>query len=118
MANSMDGQNSILSVVGPLATTPGALKLVIQALLTTSPWLHDPLVNEIPYRDEAELAITNPLKRLTTKLSFAVMRHDGSCTPHPPVARAVDLVVHTLQRLGHNVIDWKPTPSHAHLIDI
>ncbi|KAK5127721.1 hypothetical protein LTR08_004313 [Meristemomyces frigidus] len=118
MANSMDGQNSILSVVGPLATTPRSLKLVVQALLTTQPWLHDPLVNELPYRHDAELAITNPLQRTATGLSFAVMRHDGTCTPHPPVARAVDMVVAALRKLGHTVIDWKPTPSHEHLIDL
>lgn len=118
MANSMDGQNSILSVVGPLATTPDALKLLFQSLLSTSPWLHDPLVHEIPWRDEAELAVLNPLKRVTTQLSFGVMRHDGSCAPHPPVARAVDIVVHTLQKLGHKVIDWNPTPTHAKIAEI
>lgn len=118
MANSMDGQNSILSVVGPLATTPDALKLVVQSLLTTQPWLHDPLVNEIPWRDDAELAISDPLRRIKTQLSFGVMRHDGSCAPHPPVARAIDIVVHTLQKLGHKVIEWKPQPAHAKLMDI
>ncbi|KAK4540735.1 hypothetical protein LTR36_008950 [Oleoguttula mirabilis] len=118
MANSMEGQNSILSVVGPLATTPAALQLVFQALLTTQPWLHDPLVLELPWRDEAALAISDPLRRITTPLSFAVMRHDGVCAPHPPVARAIDIVVHTLEKLGHTVIDWQPQPTHATLMDI
>ncbi|EMC99608.1 hypothetical protein BAUCODRAFT_21378 [Baudoinia panamericana UAMH 10762] len=118
MANSMDGQNSILSVVGPLATSPDALKLLVQGLLSTQPWLHDPLVNELPWRDEAELAILDPLKRINTQLSFGVIRHDGACAPHPPVARAVDMVVHTLKRLGHNVIDWKPTVTHSKLAEI
>ncbi|KAK3711437.1 hypothetical protein LTR37_009616 [Vermiconidia calcicola] len=118
MANSMDGQNSVLSVVGPIATTPEALKLVMQALLTKKPWLHDPLVHEIPWRAEAEAAVSDPIKRLSERLSFAVMRNDGCCTPTPPVARAVDMVVKALQKNGHTIIDWKPTPNHARVTEI
>jgi amidase len=120
MANSMDGQNSILSVVGPLATSLDALKLLVEGLLSTRPWLHDPLVNEIPWRDDAYLAISDPIRRISspTKLSFGVIRHDGACAPTPPVARAIDITVHTLQKLGHSVIEWKPTPTHSRLAEI
>lgn len=115
MANSFDGQGSILSVVGPLATTPDSLKLLTQAILGTSPWLHDPLTHEIPWRLTAELAILDPQARAETPLSFAILDHDGTCAVHPPVARALKMVVDTLRARGHIVIDWKPTPSHAHL---
>ena len=118
MANSMDGQNSVLSVVGPLATTPGALKLITQALLSTQPWLHDPLVHDIPWRPEHDLAISDPINRLNKPLSFGVLRHDGGCTPTPPVARAVDMVVKAMQKLGHNVISWDPKPTHNEVTDI
>jgi amidase len=40
MANSMDGQNTVLSVVGPLATTAGSVKLAVQALLSQEPHLY------------------------------------------------------------------------------
>lgn len=46
------------------------------------------------------------------------MRHDGYCAVHPPVARAINIAVKTLQDLGHQVIDWKPTVSHSHLNEI
>ncbi|KAK5679947.1 hypothetical protein LTS10_007895 [Elasticomyces elasticus] len=118
MANSMEGQNSILSVVGPLATTPGALKLLVQGLIGTKPWLHDPLTHEIPWRDDADSAISDPLRRFTQQLSFGVIRHDGACAPMPPVARAVEITVHTLKKLGHNVIEWKPTVPHSKITDI
>jgi len=118
MANSMDGQNSVLSVVGPLATSADALKLIMQSLLSTKPWLHDPLVHEIPWRADAELAVSDPFQRASTPLSFGVMRHDGSCAATPPVARAVDTVVQALQKLGHKIIDWNPQPTHAQLNDI
>ena len=118
MANSWDGQNSVLSVVGPLATSADALKLVTQALLSTKPWLHDPLVHEIPWREDAELAVSDPVARAHNKLSFGVLRHDGTCAVHPPVARAIDIVVKAMEDLGHDVIEWKPPVSHAVLTDM
>nr|POF04478.1 acetamidase [Quercus suber] len=118
MANSMDGQNSILSVVGPLASTPDDLELAFQSLLSTKPWLHDPLVHEIPWRDDAHAAILDPVRRLQSPLTFAVMKYDGACTVHPPVRRAIDMVVQTLENLGHEVITWDPTPSHRDIMAI
>lgn len=119
MANSMDGQNSVLSVVGPLATTPDALKLVTQALLNKSPWLHDPLVHEIPWRSEAEQAILDlTAENKSGPLCFGILHHDGFCAPHPPVTRAINHVVQTLEKLGHKTIDWQPTPTHQRLGEI
>ncbi|KAF2726160.1 amidase [Polychaeton citri CBS 116435] len=117
MANSMDGQNSVLSVVGPLATSADALRLVTTALLSTQPWLHDPLVLEIPWRqsveDETKHAFQTP-----GGMAFGVMRDDGQAIPHPPVARAINMVVDALSKLGHKAIDWKPTPTHPALCNI
>lgn len=76
MANTFDGQNSILSVVGPIASSVGGLKLVTESLLSTKPWLHDPLVHEIPWRpDQAKVE----------KLTFGVVKNDGVVNPSPPV---------------------------------
>lgn len=117
----MDGQNSILSVVGPLATSVPSLRLVIKALLAQQPWLHDPLVHELPWRYEQErevLELTGGIGDASKvgKLCFGVMRTDGIVNPVPPVRRAVDIVVNALQKLGHEVIDWKP-PSHKAILD-
>lgn len=106
MANSMDGQNSILSVVGPLSHSAASLRLIIKALLSQQPWLHDPLVHEIPWRDEQEQQVIDLIgsaKPGATKLAFGIMKHDGVVTPHPPVQRAMDIVVKTLEKLGHKV---------------
>ncbi|KAF2194009.1 amidase [Zopfia rhizophila CBS 207.26] len=121
MANSMDGQNSILSVVGPLATSVPSLRLVMKALLAQKPWLHDPLVHELPWRYEQEkeiLELTGTIGDASKagKLSFGVIRSDGLVNPTPPVRRAVEIVVKALENLGHEVIDWKP-PSHKPLLD-
>ncbi|KAE9380775.1 putative general amidase GmdA [Stipitochalara longipes BDJ] len=118
MANSMDGQNSILSVVGPLATSVGALKLVIKGLLTQQPWLHDPLVSEIPWRHEKEQEVLDIVKAGSgEQLVFAIMPDDGVVRPHPPVRRALDIVVKTIEKLGHKVVEWKP-PAHARCNDL
>ncbi|PSS22276.1 hypothetical protein M430DRAFT_274638 [Amorphotheca resinae ATCC 22711] len=118
MANSMDGQNSILSVVGPLGTSVGSLKLVIKSLLSQQPWLHDPLVSEIPWRDEQEQAIFDIVKSSGGgQLAFAVMKSDGIVQPQPPVLRAIEMVVKVIEKLGHKVIEWNP-PSHSRAVDL
>ncbi|KAK5442585.1 hypothetical protein LTS15_011009 [Exophiala xenobiotica] len=119
MANSMDGQNSILSVVGPLATTARAVNLLTKAILSQKPWLGDPLVVDMPWRDAQEQAIWDIVKSSSGKgqLSFGVMESDGIVNPQPPVARAVSMVAEALSKAGHKIIEWKP-PSHARLLDI
>ncbi|KAL8952668.1 MAG: hypothetical protein Q9222_001436 [Ikaeria aurantiellina] len=112
MANSMDGQNSVLSVVGPLAPSINTLQLLVKSLLSRQPWLHDPLVHEIPWREDK--ATINQDDR---KLTFGVLRHDGAVTPQPPVKRSVDTVVQALEKAGHKIIEWDP-PSHKRGLDI
>ncbi|KAL8700918.1 MAG: hypothetical protein Q9201_005187 [Fulgogasparrea decipioides] len=111
MANSMDGQNSILSVVGPLANSVSTLQLLVKSLLSREPWLHDPLVHELPWREDKA---TLPQDQ---KLSFAVLRHDGGASLHPPVKRAIETVVNALKDQGYEVIKWEP-PSHKRGLDI
>ena len=117
MANSMDGQNSILSVVGPLATTIGGVRLLVKAILSQSPWLHDPLVVDMPWRDEVEHETRELIKAAAasgnSKLSFATLKHDGVVGLHPPVVRAVQVCGDLLANAGHKVIEWIP-PPHQH----
>lgn len=110
MANSMDGQNTILSAVGPLSSSIAGIQLVTKAILSQKPWLHDPLVHDIPWREEQYQSVASAAKD-KGRLTFAVLRHDGACQPVPPVSRAVDMVVKSLEQRGHQVIEWTP-PSH------
>lgn len=114
IANSMDGQNTVLSVVGPLATTAGGIKLMVRAILSTNPWLHDPLVVDMPWRSAEEQAIRQIIQSNSgEKLAFGLYANDGVVNPMPPVARAVKMVAEALRNAGHDIIEWKP-PSHAH----
>ncbi|KAL3421610.1 amidase [Phlyctema vagabunda] len=118
MANSMDGQNTILSVVGPIATSLRSLQMLVKGILSTQPWLHDPLVAEIPWRDEHEQAVFDLAGSSEGKqLSFGILRTDGIVQPTPPMLRAMDITVKTIERLGHKTIDWEP-PSHQRCLEI
>ncbi|KAJ5040893.1 uncharacterized protein L3040_005452 [Drepanopeziza brunnea f. sp. 'multigermtubi'] len=113
MANSMDGQNSILSVVGPLGTSVGALRLVMKAILSQKPWLYDPLVTEIPWRHEQEQAVLDIVKSSGGgQLVFGIMAEDRVVRPQPPVRRAIDIVTKLIENLGHKVMTWDP-PDHS-----
>ncbi|KAI2148884.1 hypothetical protein LOZ07_006775 [Ophidiomyces ophidiicola] len=132
-ANSMDGQNAILSVIGPMATSARDVKLLFQAVLSQRPWLHDPLALELPWRDEVEtetLGLISQARRGGGALCFGIIHNDGACQPEPPVARALRVLERTLTGLGHKascpisatgggggVIEWSP-PSHARGIQL
>ena len=115
MANSMDGQNTILSVVGPLATTASAVRLLVKSILSQQPWLYDPLVVEMPWRSSQEtelLSLINPTSSGSRKLSFGVLPHDGVISVHPPITRAISMITSTIHSLGHKTIPWTP-PAHS-----
>ena len=106
MANSMDGQNTVISVVGPLSHSVGGLRLALKSLLSQQPWLHDPLVLEMPWRDEQEKQILDIVKSTQDgkgRLCLGLLKHDGVVTPQPPVQRALNIVAATLEKMGHKV---------------
>ncbi|KAF2757566.1 general amidase [Pseudovirgaria hyperparasitica] len=104
VANTTPGQTLVPSAIGFLSTTLPALELIMKSVLSTQPWLRDPDVVEIPWRDG--------LSPCRPKLCFAVLRNDGMVTPHPPIARGIDIVVEAVKKAGHEVVEWNP-PSHA-----
>lgn len=113
--NSMDGQNTVLSVLGPMATTPGALKLVFKSILSQQPWLHDPLALEIPWRDTVEqetLGLINKSSANPGQLAFGVLKHNGVIHPHPPIARGMQIMAQVLEKLGHKVGYLESIPRH------
>ncbi|KAF1911928.1 amidase signature domain-containing protein [Ampelomyces quisqualis] len=117
MANTMDGQNSILSVVGPMATNAASLRLITQAFLDAKPWDFDPLVHELPWSFQAENSINENIhdargmSKRGGKLCFGLLKADGIVGPMPPIIRAINTLVSALEAAGHDVIPWTP-PSH------
>ncbi|CAM1508942.1 Fc.00g026810.m01.CDS01 [Cosmosporella sp. VM-42] len=106
VANSMDGQMSLLSVIGPMATSVRSLRLLMESVLETQPWLRDPLCVSLPWKTSMD---GEQLKQ--KRLTFGLLKCDGHVSPQPPVRRAMHLVEAAIERLGHKTIEWKP-PSH------
>jgi amidase len=116
----MDGQNSLLSVVGCISHSVASLRLMIKSLLSQQPWEHDPLALNMPWKDDEEMFVRKTLSesgRQGPRLSFGVMRHDHIVKPQPPVRRAIELVARVLREQGHSVLEWDP-PSHQHGNDL
>ena len=114
MANSMDGQNSLLSVVGPISHSAASLRLMMKSVLSQQPWNHDPMVLNIPWREDQETEVLGMMRSQGgqgPRLSFGIFPHDQVVRPQPPVRRALETVAKVLQELGHYVVEWQP-PSH------
>ena len=106
MANSMDGQSTVLSVVGPLASCVRGLRLAVTALLAQEPWLTDPMVHELPWRDAKEAQTRAQLA--AGRSCFGMVWEQAGVAPHPPITRALRIVSRTLERLGHKVRAPRP----------
>lgn len=115
MANSMEGQETVHSVVGPMAHSVPDLRLFIKAVLAEEPWKYDSKVIPMPWNQASEDAAKE--KIAAQKLTLGFFNCDGVVMPHPPILRGVDTVVSTLRDAGHEVVDWKPH-NHSEMVDL
>ncbi|EPQ57091.1 amidase [Gloeophyllum trabeum ATCC 11539] len=111
--NSLLGQDSVPSVLGPLANSISGLKAFTQAVVSAEPWRLDPLCVRKKWDEDAY--------RLSEhgggeRMCFAVMWDDGVVKPHPPVIRGLEMVKKALEAKGHKVIDWVPW-KHSEMIE-
>ncbi|OCH96445.1 general amidase [Obba rivulosa] len=109
--NSMLGQDSIPSVLGPLSNSLSGVKAFMKAVIGQKPWLKDPLAIR-KHWDEEEYALVE--HGGGKKLCLAIMWNDGITVPSPPITRALNMVKQALLTAGHEVIDWQPL-KHADL---
>lgn len=116
-ANTNPGQNTYASSVGFLSNSIDALQLVMKSVLSTQPWLRDPEVVPIPWR---QTLVDSTLSRASadgssnynTPLKLGIYWTNGVVGPHPPIDRGLRAVVDTLRKAGHKVVDWNP-PSQS-----
>lgn len=102
------GQTTYPSTVGVLGTSLDALKLVTTSLLSTKPWLHDPWVTNIPWRqdivdDVLARASSDGSANEQVPLKLGVFWTNRVVGPHPPIVRGLRMVSETLQKAGHKV---------------
>ncbi|KAF2792864.1 amidase [Melanomma pulvis-pyrius CBS 109.77] len=100
----MAGADTVESVLGPLSTSLFGLKLFMKTVINSQPWLNEPALIPIPWREDIQLPSDRPLK-------IGVLWHDGVVRPHPPITRALHLVASQLKTAGIEVVDFTP---HLH----
>ncbi|CEJ56060.1 Putative Acetamidase [Penicillium brasilianum] len=105
MANSMEGQETVHSVVGPMAHSAADLRLFLTSVLEQEPWKYDSKVVPLPWRSTEEEAIKS---KIQDGLNLGYYSCDGVVFPHPPILRGIETVVSTLKSNGHTVVPWTP----------
>ncbi|RFU27741.1 hypothetical protein B7463_g8596, partial [Scytalidium lignicola] len=93
--NSMFGQESIRSAAGPMTRSVEDVELFFKAVVGQETWKDDPQVIPMPWRDLP----------IQPRYHFGVFLDDGVTTYHPPVRRAMQLVVDKLRAQGHEVLE-------------
>lgn len=61
MANGMEGQETVHSVVGPLAHSVADMRLFVTSVLSQEPWSYDSKVVPMPWRSGEEEVIKTKL---------------------------------------------------------
>ena len=107
LMGSHDGMDAIVGALGPLATSARDLALFCQVMLQYEPWLVEPPLLEIPWRQEIADGAGIP-----HKLSIAILWDDGVVAPHPPILDALKQTSDALVAAGHDVITWDPVGHH------
>ena len=102
------GQTTYPSTVGVLGTSLDALKLIITSLLSTKPWLRDPWVANIPWRQDIvhsmlARASSDGSANKEVPLKFGVFWTDYAVGPQPPIIRGLRTVSEILEKAGHKV---------------
>jgi amidase len=115
MANSMEGQETVHSVVGPITHSVPDMRLFVKSVLEQEPWKYDSKVIPMPWRQSEHDAMT--AKIANEKLTLGFFNNDGVVMPHPPILRGVAKVVSTLRESGHTVVDWEPY-KHGYAVDL
>jgi amidase len=109
VANTYLGQEAVRSCAGPMVRSVSDIRLFMKSLAGTEPWLYDPEIVPLPWRED--------LEQLPEKLCFGFGMGDGIVTPTPPLRRAMEITKAALLAAGHEVIDFLPI-EHAEAVEI
>ena len=98
IVNSLDGQESVPSSLGPLSTSLSGVTAFIRTILQAEPWKYCP--NTFPKawsQDDYELKTRGGGK----KLCFGIMWDNEVVKPHPPLIRGMEITKKALEAAGH-----------------
>jgi amidase len=108
------GQTTYGSSIGVMATSLDGIKLVLESVLSTKPWIRDPTVAVVPWRQgivDETLARATPNGSANKPLKMGILWTDKIVAPHPPILRGLRITQKALLSAGHKTMDWDP-PSH------
>jgi len=97
-ANSLEGQDSVPSVLGPMSSSLGGVKAFMKAVIDMRPWSKDPLAVRKSWDDDGYNLVEHGNGK---GLCFAIMWDDGFVIPHPPIIRGLELAKTALLDAGH-----------------
>ncbi|KAG5638584.1 hypothetical protein H0H81_011804 [Sphagnurus paluster] len=97
-ANALSGQESISSVLGPMANSMSGIKIFTKAIIDAKPWTRDPLALRKPWSEQDYALVEHGGGR---RMCFAMMWDNGVVRPHPPLWRAMRITKMALEAAGH-----------------
>lgn len=109
MADTNPGQTTYRATTGFLSTSLDGIELVLKSVLSTQPWIRDPVVLPMPFRQEVfDEYLTRAQSDGTASsgrppLKLGIMWTDGLVQPHPPITRGLRMVSDALEKAGHKV---------------
>ncbi|KAJ7631228.1 general amidase [Roridomyces roridus] len=103
--NSLEGEDAVVSVLGPHCNSLDGIKLFYKSVLSKDPWLKDPLVIRKRWSEEEYNLVDHGNGG---QLCFAIMWDNGLVVPDPPIKRGLEMTKNALLAAGHKVIDWTP----------
>ncbi|BGO91547.1 hypothetical protein NBRC10512_003206 [Rhodotorula toruloides] len=102
--NSLLGQESVLSVAGPMARSLSSCTYFLRSLFNLNPSNYDATSLPFAFNDAAYAA-----SQKRGKLAFGIIRTDHNVTPTPPIKRALETAAKKLVDAGHEVIEFDST---------
>lgn len=103
LLGSHDGMDAIIGALGPIARSARDLSLFCRVMLLDEPWLVEPPLLEVPWKQDVVDGAELP-----SKLCFAILWNDGVFPPEPAISKALEKCKSVLTAKGHIVIDWEP----------
>ena len=94
--NSLLGQESVLSVAGPMCRSLKSVEFFLRTVLNANPGDFDATVLPFPFNDALYQNVTT-----LSKLAFGFARGDGHVTATSGVDRSLDVVIKALKAAGH-----------------
>ncbi|TVY89887.1 Acetamidase [Lachnellula willkommii] len=111
LAVSTEGQEHIPSAIGPMTRSLSSMATITKAVINGQPWLLDPKVVPIPWRDSMYEDVQS------RPLVIGILLDDGVVKVHPPIERALKELAAKLEEAGHELVTWEPS-LHKECIDI